>query len=109
MLDETFRLVSVNSSEDIYLNDDTFCHLLNPSMQIIDFQNEIHLLNNKSFENEKIIDNKINYKNFNFCAEENKESGLDKDKYNNNINNEKLSLYCNLDKETKNISVPDKK
>ena len=109
MLDETFRLVSVNSSEDIYLYDDTFGHLLNPSMQILDFQNEIHLLNKKSFENKKIIDNKINYENFNFCAEENKESGLDKDKYNNNINNEKLSLYCNLDKETKNISVPDKK
>ena len=109
MVDETFRLISMNSSEDIYSYDDTFCHIFNPSKQILDFQNDINLLKKKSFENNKIIDDKINYEKFNLCADENKESWLDEDNYNNNINREKLSLYFNLSQEMKNISIQDKK
>ena len=114
MLDETFKLFSLNSSEYIYSNDEESCQIFNTSIQLLDIQNDINLdksnlINKGDFKNNQNIEYQVNHKKFDLWAEENKESNSNEDNSDNNFNTEKLYLYNNLGQEIKKLPFQDTK
>ena len=114
MLDETFKLFSLNSSEYIYSNDEESCQIFNTSIQLLDIQNDINLdksnlINKGDFKNNQSIDHQVNHEKFDLWAEENKESNSNEDNSDNNFNTEKLYFYNNLGQEIKKLPFQDTK